>query len=105
MVLTSTKEGARTPVVVVGNKVDIDTRELTRAETEARVMFEWNWGYKECSAKLGEGVSQVFGKHTFVFLAPSGAQGVRMSVSLTMCQSSKLFLSTIPALSELSLSS
>ena len=63
MVLTSTKEGARTPVVVVGNKVDIDTRELIRAETEARVMFEWNWGYKECSAKLGEGVSQVVGKH------------------------------------------
>ena len=59
MVLTSTKAGARTPVVVVGNKVDLDTRELTRAETEARVMFEWNWGYKECSAKLGEGVSQV----------------------------------------------
>ena len=62
MVLTSTKSGGRTPVVVVGNKVDLDTRELTRAETEARVMFEWNWGYKECSAKLGEGVSQVVGK-------------------------------------------
>ena len=59
MVLTSTKEGARTPVVVVGNKVDLEAREVARAETEARVTFEWNWGYKECSAKLGEGVSQV----------------------------------------------
>ena len=67
MVLTSTKAGARTPVVVVGNKVDLDTRELTRAETEARVMFEWNWGYKECSAKLGEGVSQVVVKILCVF--------------------------------------
>lgn len=61
MVLTSTKEGARTPVVVVGNKVDLEAREVARAETEARVTFEWNWGYKECSAKLGEGVSQVVG--------------------------------------------
>ena len=60
MVVTSTKMGARTPVVVVGNKADIGTREVTRVEVEARVTFEWNWGYKECSAILAEGVNQVW---------------------------------------------
>ena len=53
--------------MVVGNKVDLEAREVARAETEARVTFEWNWGYKECSAKLGEGVSQVVGFFTFVY--------------------------------------
>ena len=67
MVLTSAKEGERTPVVVVGNMVDLDTRDVTRAEAEARVTFEWNWRYKECSAKLGEGVSQVGHFSLFIF--------------------------------------
>ena len=85
MVLTSTKSGATTPVVVVGTKFDLDTRELTRAETEARVMFEWNWGYKECSAKLGEGVSQVFGKYfRFFWLRQELKEWQSLSVHLSV---------------------
>ena len=59
MVVTTTKLGTRTPVVVVGNMVDSTIREVTRVEVEAKVMFDWNFGYKECSAKLGTGISQV----------------------------------------------
>ena len=59
MVVTATKLGTRTPVVVVANMVDSDSREVTRVEVEAKVMFEWNFGYKECSAKLGTGITQV----------------------------------------------
>ena len=59
MVVTTTKLGTRTPVVVVGNMVDLTIREVTRVEVEAKVMFDWNFGYKECSAKLGTGISQV----------------------------------------------
>ena len=36
-------------------------REVARSEVETKVMFEWNSGYMECSAKLGgQQVSQVF---------------------------------------------
>ena len=36
-------------------------REVLKAEVETRVMFDWNCGYKECSAKVGgEEVQQVF---------------------------------------------
>ena len=50
-------------MVVVGNKTDLaeDEREVLRAEVDTLVMFEWNSGYLECSAKLGgEDVQQVF---------------------------------------------
>ena len=50
-------------MVVVGNKTDLaeDEREVLRAEVETLVMFDWNSGYLECSAKLGgEKVKQVF---------------------------------------------
>ena len=37
------------------------TREVLRAEVETKVMFDWNSGYMECSAKEeGEKVQQVF---------------------------------------------
>ena len=34
-------------------------REVARVGVEAKAMFEWNFGYKECSAKLGIGINEV----------------------------------------------
>ena len=79
MVVHHTKLRHKTPVVVAGNMMEMNEsrwkslhllwtlpyisyqffREVTRVEVEAKAMFEWNFGYKECSSKLGIGINQV----------------------------------------------
>ena len=51
--------GPAMPVVVVGNKIDLE-RKVDKAETEALVMCDWENGYVECSAKVKKDVEKVF---------------------------------------------
>lgn len=46
-------------IIIVGNKTDLANREVSRADAEA-LAKQLNCMYAECSAKTGEGVSQVF---------------------------------------------
>ena len=43
--------GPDAPIVVVGNKADLP-RQMPHEETEAVVLFDWENGYVECSAKV-----------------------------------------------------
>ena len=51
--------GQAFPIVVVGNKTDLD-RVVDKIETEALVTCDWENGYVECSAKDNEDVNIVF---------------------------------------------
>ncbi|XP_034240824.1 GTP-binding protein Di-Ras2-like [Thrips palmi] len=58
----------RVPIVVVGNKVDLDealenqgqARPIKREITETTARLDWECGYIECSAKGNEGIIDVF---------------------------------------------
>ena len=70
-------KNAKMPIVVVGNQTDLP-REVQRGEAEAMVMFEWENGYIECSAKENTGIIEVFqeilhqAKSGFDFRMPIG---------------------------------
>ena len=46
-------------MVVVGNKIDVE-RDTCKEQLEATVLFDWENGYVECSAKNNVIVSAVF---------------------------------------------
>ena len=52
-------KGADMPMVVVGNKADLE-RKVDMVETEALVQCDWENGYVECSAKYNENIQEVF---------------------------------------------
>ena len=56
--VTSTK-GEQAPIVVVGNKTDLE-RKTSQEALEATVMFDWEHGYVECSAKDNINITAVF---------------------------------------------
>ena len=51
--------GPDMPMVVVGNKTDLERR-VDMVETEALVQCDWENGYVECSAKLNKNIQDVF---------------------------------------------
>lgn len=52
-------KGDSIPIVVVGNKLDLETRVVDESQAE-KIMTRWNHGYVECSAKTGDRVTDVF---------------------------------------------
>ena len=52
-------KGEQAPIVVVGNKTDLE-RKTSQEALEATVMFDWEHGYVECSAKDNVNVTAVF---------------------------------------------
>lgn len=55
--------GPKVPVVVVGNKTDLDSRRaVPRATVEARVELDWNHGYTETCALQSDSVLALFKK-------------------------------------------
>lgn len=57
--LVMSTKGPDTPIVFVGNKTDLD-REVAKEEAEATVVFDWENGYAECSAKENSNIQAVF---------------------------------------------
>ena len=53
-------KGEHVPIVVVANKTDIETRDISKEETEATVVLDWENGYVECSAKNNVNVNMIF---------------------------------------------
>ena len=53
--------GPDIPMLVVGNKIDLD-RIVDEKETEGLVECDWENGYVECSAKLNVNIEGVFGE-------------------------------------------
>ncbi|MHA1892937.1 MAG: Rab family GTPase [Candidatus Helarchaeota archaeon] len=56
------------PIALVGTKMDLDGREVSREEAEAFAKQNNLAGYVECSAKTGEKVGYVFGMVTQAML-------------------------------------
>lgn len=55
--------GAEVPIVVVGNKSDLEARRVvSRATTQARVELDWNHGYMETCALKPDSVLGLFKK-------------------------------------------
>ncbi|KAL0272181.1 UNVERIFIED_CONTAM: hypothetical protein PYX00_005258 [Menopon gallinae] len=54
--------GNKVPIVVVGNKIDLDEkeREVPREMSESTAAFDWECGYVECSAKDNSHIIDVF---------------------------------------------
>lgn len=50
------------PIVIVGNKIDVDDdeRQIIRELAETIVRFDWQCGYVECSAKNNDNIIDVF---------------------------------------------
>ena len=57
--LVHMQRGEGMPVVVVGNKTDLE-RKILREEAEANVLCDWENGYVECCAKYNINVPSVF---------------------------------------------
>ncbi|XP_023322433.1 GTP-binding protein Rheb homolog isoform X2 [Eurytemora carolleeae] len=57
--LVMSTKGPDSPIVIVGNKTDLD-RKISKEETEAIVLFDWENGYVECSAKLNTNIQDIF---------------------------------------------
>ena len=57
--LVQQERGEGMPVVVVGNKTDLE-RQIPREEAEATVLCDWENGYVECCAKDNLNVPAVF---------------------------------------------
>ena len=57
--LVTSYKGEQVPVVVVGNKIDLE-RKTSQEALEATVMFDWEHGYVECSAKDNINTTAVF---------------------------------------------
>lgn len=57
-----TQKGTKPPIVVVGNKTDLDEceRQVEYEVTEMVVCEDWRCGYIECSAKDNTGIVQIF---------------------------------------------
>jgi GTPase SAR1 family protein len=54
-------KGETIPLVVVGNKSDLEEGERAVEEVQAgKIVARWNHGYVECSAKTGDNVTEVF---------------------------------------------
>uniref|UniRef100_A0A1I8M6B2 Ras family protein n=1 Tax=Musca domestica TaxID=7370 RepID=A0A1I8M6B2_MUSDO len=60
--LIITQKGTKPPIVVVGNKIDMDEseRQVEYEVTEMVVCEDWHCGYIECSAKENTGIVQIF---------------------------------------------
>lgn len=54
------RRGPKIPIVVVGNKCDLDERFTPVDSTETIARFEWECGYIECSAKENTNIVKVF---------------------------------------------
>ncbi|KAK6625025.1 hypothetical protein RUM43_005316 [Polyplax serrata] len=53
--------GQKIPIVVVGNKIDVETERVTPREiTESTAAFDWECGYVECCAKENIRIIDVF---------------------------------------------
>ena len=57
--LVTSHKGEQVPVVVVGNKIDLE-RNTSQEALEATVMLDWEHGYVECSAKNNVNTTAVF---------------------------------------------
>ena len=57
--LVMKSRGPDMPMVVVGNKIDLE-RKVDEKETEVLVECDWENGYVECSAKLNKNIEDVF---------------------------------------------
>ena len=57
--LVQQERGEGMPVVVVGNKTDLE-RQIPREEAEATVLCDWENGYVECCAKDNLNVPAIF---------------------------------------------
>ena len=57
--LVTSHKGEQAPIVVVGNKTDLE-RKTSQEALEATVMFDWEHGYVECSAKDNINTTAVF---------------------------------------------
>ena len=57
--LVQQERGEGMPVVVVGNKTDLE-RQIPREEAEATVLCDWENGYVECCAKDNLNIPAVF---------------------------------------------
>ena len=57
--LVHQERGEEMPLVVVGNKTDLE-RQIPREEAEATVLCDWENGYVECCAKDNLNVTAVF---------------------------------------------
>ena len=57
--LVTSHKGEQAPIVVVGNKTDLE-RKTSQEALEATVMFDWEHGYVECSAKDNINTTTVF---------------------------------------------
>lgn len=54
------KRGPRVPIVIVGNKTDLNIRYIPQEIVESIVTLDWECGYVECSAKENTGILDVF---------------------------------------------
>lgn len=48
------------PIVIVGNKIELAERVISREQAEAMAVYDWECGYVECSAKDNQNIVQVF---------------------------------------------
>ena len=48
------------PIVVVGNKIDLDRKDQDKSVAELVVECDWENGYVECSAKLNINIQEIF---------------------------------------------
>ena len=57
--LVQQQRGDSLPLVVVGNKTDLE-RNISREEAEATVNLDWENGYVECCAKDNKNIQAIF---------------------------------------------
>lgn len=53
-------KGEAIPIVVVGNKSDLDDSRTVDEHRSEKIAARWKHGFVECSAKNGEQVTEVF---------------------------------------------
>uniref|UniRef100_A0A8D8YWM1 GTP-binding protein Rhes n=2 Tax=Cacopsylla melanoneura TaxID=428564 RepID=A0A8D8YWM1_9HEMI len=55
-----TKRGPMVPIVIVGNKCELEFKDVRREVAETITLYDWQCGYVECSAKENYNIIQVF---------------------------------------------
>ena len=81
--------GPDLPMVVVGNKADLD-RNIKQSEIENLVKNDWENGYIECSAKLNISVVDIFKELMNQLRNQVGLSMPRLSKSINICRRQSL---------------